>query len=196
MLRCWGLPIKSILAGLALAMLEHRPTFAESYISDPGADAATAVFTEACLRTMGHVDRVTQWAQAHSLSPALANGLGGDGQTEKWVFVSGGAKIALVVNSSKQSCTVFADRAAQDGILKGFGTVANSMSALNGSSNVKVEKAKTEGQFGSVLSASFTVARNNFFDHVIGRMVAVERPGGPFQALLQVEAVDAEAGLK
>jgi hypothetical protein len=70
------------------------------------------------------------------------------------------------------------------------------MVAMNGAANVKVNKARTDGQFGSVLTAEFTVARNNFFDHVIGRMVAVERPGGPFQALLQVEAIDAGATSK
>jgi hypothetical protein len=192
----WRMQANSILAAAALSMSAHRPVYAGSYFADPAGDAATAVFTQACIRTMGHLERVTQWAEAHSLSPASANGLRGDGQTEKWIFVSGGAKIALVVNSSQQSCTVFADRAAQDGILKGFGTVANSMIALNGSANVKVDKARTEGQFGSVLIASVTVAKNSFFDHIVGRMVAVERPRGPFQALLQMEAVDAEAGPK
>jgi len=178
---------------MALAVFAYQSIHAEAFIRDPGADAVTAVYTQACIRNMGHVERVTQWAEAHSLAPVAAGKSSGTDESVKWVFVSGGSKIALVVSASHQSCTVFADRAGQDGILKGFGTLAQSMVAINGAANVKVKKARTEGQFGSVLTAEFTAARNNFFDHVIGRMVAVERPGGPFQALLQVEAVDAGA---
>jgi hypothetical protein len=184
---------KGFLAGAALALSAFQPVHAEAFISDSGADAATAVYTQACIRNMGHVERVTQWAEAHSLKPVTAGELNQSSQSVKWVFVSGGSKIALLVSPTNQSCTVLADRAGQDGILKGFGALAQSMVAMNGAANVKVKKARTDGQFGSMLTAEFTVARNHFFDHIIGRMVAVERPGGPFQALLQVEAVDAGA---
>jgi hypothetical protein len=185
--------VKGFLAGAALALSAFQPVHAEAFISDPGADAATAVYTQACIRNMGHVERVTQWAEAHSLKPVTAGELNQSSRNVKWVFVSGGSKIALLVSPTNQSCTVLADRAGQDGILKGFGALAQSMVAMNGAANVKVKKARTDGQFGSMLTAEFTVARNHFFDHIIGRMVAVERPGGPFQVLLQVEAVDAGA---
>lgn len=192
-------------AAFALAFIPALVRAAE----DPAAQYSLALFDQACLQNFGHLDRVHDWAQSRNLAPivnplALEIFLGsrpapltneravaGGGVVNlgrAWAISEPSGRFVLSTRYDPESCITWAQAADPMQVEAGFQRIVER--SRKPGVRVSVEQDKRI----DVPSASVHVQVVRFWTggpetSFALALATVSRPGGPFQAMIQIQRV-------
>ena len=179
--------VKSLTA--VLLLVAAQPATA----ADPGAQFVTKLFIDACIPNMGRPAQVREWAQAHQLNQidnpaALGVFVGPGANGVAWAIPAAQGSFALSIRGTTQACAVWARAADPDEVLTNFRRVVEL--AKRPGIDVSVDKDETlPSPSGGAHALVYSVGTPSAPTRFLLTLLTVERPGGAFQASMQVAQV-------
>jgi len=174
-------------------------------------DAATSfarIFSDVCLAKFGHLDAVDDWAADQDLRPitnpqALAvfagranmdgtmvsvAGGGVPGSGKAWAVHDTSGRFVLATRLDPESCVVWAQKADPGAVETAYANMVQAASTPG--TNVKlVEDKNADIPDGQVHIRVYRVWSGSAMNSLALVMAAVNRAGGPFQAMLETQRV-------
>jgi hypothetical protein len=192
-------------AAVALAFVPAMVRAAD----DPAAQYSLALFDQACLQNFGHLDRVHDWAQSRNLAPIVnplaleiylgsrpasvtnEHAIAGGGVVNlgrAWAIPEPSGRFVLSTRYDPESCIAWAQVADPAQVEAGFERLVERSSrpgvrvTVEQDKRVEVPSASVHLQvvrfWAGGPETSFALA-----------LATVNRPGGPFQAMIQIQRV-------
>ncbi len=177
-------------AGLLLA----APTAASA--ADAAATFVTKLFASACVSNMGAPDGVRAWARDHNMRridarTALEVFVGPGDKGEAWGLVTAFGRFALSIRGQTEGCAAWAPVADPGEVRANLQALVEE--AKTSGIVAKVEKDTTEATpWGAARTLAYSLTppgKPSGFEFTV---VTLERPGGAFQATLQVAPAAAD----
>jgi len=165
------------------------------FAADPGAEFLLRLFNNACMPNIAHADRVRAWAADHHLSavqnPAAISIYVGPGDGGGlWAVPSPAGTFALSVRTETKACAVWAGAADPDEVSARVKTMMDELKRSGNTVSV-VRDSTTDMEFGRRHGLIYLVSSAGAPNSVALTMITNERPGGAYQATLQVGTVAA-----
>ena len=164
--------------------------FQSTAVADPAAQFLTKLFIAACVPNMGQPTNVREWAQGHQLAEiqnpvALAMFVGPGDKGAAWAIPAAQGSFALSIRGTTQACAVWA-RAADPAE-----TLALFQKLIDGVKRPGIEIAVDKDSVsstpvGDAHALAYNVTAPNAPTSFEFTLVTGERPGGAFQASMQV----------
>jgi hypothetical protein len=157
---------------------------------EPSADFLTKLFMDVCVPNMGHPDKVRQWANERHLEPvieptALRVFVGPGGKGGAWAVPAQGGSFALAIRGTTEGCAVWA-RTAHPGEVEGnFKKIIEGVNRPGLKISIERNTA-SPSPVGQARALVYSIFANNAKTGFVFTMLTAERPGGAFQASLQV----------
>ena len=164
---------------------------------DPAADLLTHVFMDACVPHIGDSTGVRQWAAQHQLGQikdpsALALFAGAGDQGAAWAIPAAEGSFALSLRGLTGGCAVWARTADPAAVLVDFKKIVDGVKRPGIELSVDEDKV-TQTQYGRAHALVYNVTARDAPRSIEFTLLTVERPGGPFQASIQVAAAGPHA---
>lgn len=163
--------------------------------ADPAAEFLLRLFNNACLPNIAHTERVRAWAADHHLSEvqnpaALSIYVGAGDGGGLWAVPSSAGTFALSVRTETKACAVWAGAADPNEVSAGVKTMMDQLKRSGDSVSV-IRDSTADMEFGRRHGLMYLVTAAGAPNSVALTMITNERPGGAYQATLQVGAVAA-----
>jgi hypothetical protein len=185
-------------AGLALAGQPAR--------ADEAAAHFVKLFSDVCIAKFGHLDMVEDWAQDESLPPisnpqALAVFAGKPNRDGKMVSVAGGGvpgsgrawavhdpagRFVVATRLDPESCIAWAQKADPGEVDAAYDKIV-AKAAVPGAEVKLVDDRSVDIPDGAVRIRVYRVWSGSALDSYALVVATVNRPGGPFQAMLETQ---------
>jgi hypothetical protein len=174
-----------------------QPAWADD---DPAASFLTQAFAEACIPNMGRPADVKKWADDKHLGKienqtALAVFVGAGGKGGAWVLPSAYGNFALSIRGASEGCAVWARTANPAVVEKFFKQIVEGVKRPEMNIRVDQDSTLSNPSFGQVRSLAYYVAGVGKPSGLEFILHTTEKPGGPFQASLEVSIVADHNGL-
>ena len=161
--------------------------------ADAAANALVRLFMDVCIPSAGEPAKVRAWAGAQHLElftdpAALDAFVGPGGKGEAWQVPLPAGHFALSIRGTTQACAVFAEKADLALVAGDFEKIVDSVRRLG----VAVDRQKDDsvaGPLGQARALVYHVAGAGGQGGLALTMLTAERPGGAFQASLQMLAL-------
>jgi len=176
--------------------------------ADDAASSFSKIFTDVCLAKFGHVDQIDDWANDQDLPPitnpqALAvfagkpnmdgtmvsvAGGGIPGSGKAWAVHDDAGRYVLATRLDPESCVLWAQKADPAAVEAAYAKMVQAASTPG--TNVKlVEDKNADIPDGQVHIRVYRVWSGSALNSLALVMAAVNRSGGPFQAMLETQRV-------
>jgi hypothetical protein len=182
--------------GLVLAVATCATSVAAAAQTPPSPPVQTAnglldLFSQACMKNLGKPDGVRAWAADHHLTSigkpdALQVYGGGDGGAV-WAVATPAEPFVLALRASTQACAVFADKADPQTIEIYVGDLMQALKQT-GRPVALLKNDQTPTSFGNRHGLVYAVGGGSWPTLQVYTVITNERPGGPYQATVQVLA--------
>ena len=174
----------------ALAVLSFLITAPFAWANDPGANLVTKLFIDACVPNMGHPEKVRAWAEANHLQPvtnpaALGVFVGPGGKGAAWAVPSNSGSFALSIRGTTEGCAAWARTADPQEVEAKFKVLVEGVKRPGLELRVDHDKT-TPTPVGKAHALVYNVSAVGAHTGFEFTMLTAERPGGAFQASLQV----------
>jgi hypothetical protein len=165
-------------------------TASNVFAADPGATIITKLYIDVCVPNMGKPDQVRAWAADKHLPPitaetALAVFVGPGAQGGAWFVPSDAGSFVVSIRGTTAACAVWARTADPNEVESTFTKLIQSV-ARPGIDTTKMEDKTVDSSFGRARSLIYSIKMPDSPQSFIFTMLTVERPGGAFQASLQL----------
>jgi hypothetical protein len=163
--------------------------------ADAAADFVVKLFTEVCVPNMGQPDKIRAWADQQHLQVITAPGaldvfVGPGGRGAAWAIPTATGNFALSLRGQTQACAVWARTADPARVEDLFRRLIDGTKRPG--LEIKIEQDKSEpssvGKARSLVYSLFATGAQTGF---VLSLLTAERPGGAFQASLQVAGTTA-----
>jgi hypothetical protein len=148
------------------------------------------LFTEVCTTTLGHPEGVKAWATDHHLAsiqdPQAVAVYGGEGGSVWSVRLPSGV-FALALRGATQTCAVFGDKLDSDLVEKSVQQLVDQMKTAGIPASVLKEDT-AQSDFGRRHGVAYALG-NTVSKLLILNFITNERPGGAYQATVQIGAL-------
>jgi hypothetical protein len=149
----------------------------------------TKVFTDACLPNLGNPAAVQAWATAHELTEikdpaAVAVFVGSGGTGAAWGISTPIGDFVLATRASTQACAVYARAADPAKVEESFTTLVKDGMRPGLTMSTDTD-TYTPSPYGQVHTLAYTITAASAPTSLHFMMIAVEKPGGGFQATMQ-----------
>lgn len=161
-----------------------------AFAADPAAGFVVGLFAKACVPNMGQPSKVQAWADDWHLreitDPVPLQVFVGEGtQGKAWAVPTRYGSFALSIRGTTQACAVWARAADPDEVEADFKKIIEG-SKRPGLSVTVIEDQISSGPAGKIHELVYQLSAAGAATGFVFTMLAVERPGGAFQASLQV----------
>ena len=163
-----------------------------AFAADPAAGFVVGLFAKACIPNMGQPSKVEAWADnwhLHEITdPAPLRVFVGDGSEGKaWAVPAQYGSFALSIRGTTHACAVWARAAAPDEVEADFKRIIEG-SKRPGLNVTVIADRSSSSPAGRVHELVYQLSAAGAPTGFLLTMVTAERPGGAFQASLQVAA--------
>jgi hypothetical protein len=161
-----------------------------AFAADPAASFVVKLFIDACVPNIGQPANVRAWAEKHSLptitNPAALRIFVGEGNKgTAWGLPADSGSFALSIRGTTEACAVWARTADPSEVQESFKKIIEGVKRPG--VEVKVEgDTHSPTPVGDVHTLLYSVAGPSGPNGLLFTMQTADRPGGPFQASLQV----------
>ena len=164
----------------------HRPF-------DPGANSLVRLFMDACIPASGYPAPVFAWARAQNLErftdeAALDAFVGPGGKGAAWQVPLPTGHFALAVRGTTQACAVFAEKADPSLVETDFDKILGNIRSL-GTEVRKDQDTMEPTPLGQAHALVYHIAGAGEQGGLELTMLTSQKPGGAFQASLQMLAL-------
>lgn len=184
--------------GLTIAVVGSLPAAADDGAASivRSSNDLFQLFGQACTTNLGHPDGVRAWASSHQLTsvtdPRAIAAYAGDGGSVWSVRLASGL-FALAIRGAGQSCAVFGDKLDPGIVEKSVQQLADQMKG-GGLSVAILKNDQTQTDFGRRHGVVYALANGDPAKLIIMSVITNERPGGAYQATIQIGAGGSNTG--
>jgi len=167
-------------------LLQSQPVVA----GEAAADFLTKLFIDVCIPNMGNPDKVREWANEKHLEPvtnptALGLFVGTGDKGGAWVVPARVGNFALAIRGQTEGCAVWARTAHPGEVEANFARIIEGVKRPG--LKINVERDTTSpSPVGRARALVYSIFADNARKGFMFTMLTAERPGGAFQASLQV----------
>lgn len=164
----------------------------------PQAEASAELvgaFSDACLRHLGDLDGVTDWAKAHGLSPLAGpsqalEAYTGDANGSAWSIRGKFTDGVVALRANTGACAIFGERADPDAFARAYDKIVASVAAQLGTTDVETPQRDVAepSTFGRHVAKVRRVSGRGKIVSVV--LLTYERPGGPYQVGMAISQMD------
>jgi hypothetical protein len=181
-----------LVVGLGLALAGGCPSSAADDSASPEVQSSNdlmALFTQACTTNLGRPEGVKAWAADHQLAsiqdPQAIAVYGGEGGSV-WSVRAPSGVLALALRGASQACAVFGDKLDSGLVEKSVRQIVDQMKAAGAPVTIlKDDNAQTD--FGRRHGIVYAIGDNRP-KLLMLNVITNERPGGAYQATVQIAA--------
>ncbi len=160
--------------------------------NDPSAIAAGQLYSKACLNNLGSPDGVKAWAAENKLrvisDTKFLHTFAGDGpKGALWQLSNSEGEFLLSIKAETEGCVIWARTANPSDAEAVFKSTLDQLISSDTDIDVTIEKDELSSTpRGQAHILSYHVWNTKTQTAAICTLIAVEQPGGPYQAMLEV----------